>query len=419
MNFLKKTLITVTALVLVAFLGFQVYQRFAKPYKTETAYEYTQSDSVSANGIVIRNEQLIEANYSGVLSYYVEDGGKVAKDSTVAETFQNGDQAVNKKKLEAINKEIEMLKSSQDAGSSASVSLETLSNLVMDKATNLIGLAESGYLKSEGDYANDLLALLNRKQIVTQKVTDFNDRIAQLESEKQSVIEAMGSPTKSFTTPVAGYFSSQVDGLEGSLTPSQIGEIDIASLTELINTPHQAAESEGIVGKIILDYEWYFAVRLDKREYDKFSEGAVVSLRFPFSSLKDVPAKVDKMQYSEADGAGIIFFRCSYFSKELALLRNENAQIALTSVSGIRVSSEAIRMGDVQVKDAEGNKKTETVRGVYVKNGNSVAFKRVEVLYENKDFYICAVKSDDKSYLQVYDEVIIEGKNLYDGKQLN
>ena len=65
------------------------------------------------------------------------------------------------------------------------------------------------------------------------------------------------------------------------------------------------------------------------------------------------------------------------------------------------------------------------VQGVYVLTGNIVTFKRLDVIYTGDDYVISkkiydTVKDDNNiPYVKLYDEVIVEGKDLSDGKIIN
>ena len=70
---------------------------------------------------------------------------------------------------------------------------------------------------------------------------------------------------------------------------------------------------------------------------------------------------------------------------------------------GLKVSKNALRVVDSK-------------RGVYVLTGMQVKFVEVNVLFSNDSYMICEKQSADDSVLRLYDEVIVKGKNLYDGK---
>ena len=47
-----------------------------------------------------------------------------------------------------------------------------------------------------------------------------------------------------------------------------------------------------------------------------------------------------------------------------------------------------------------------------------IQFKKIEVLYSNDVFTIVDASNTGSDYLKMYDEVVVEGRNLYDGKQV-
>ena len=61
-------------------------------------------------------------------------------------------------------------------------------------------------------------------------------------------------------------------------------------------------------------------------------------------------------------------------------------------------------------------------RGVYVKLGNSVSFREIFPIYSGENIVISDTDknltpfSNEFGKLEVYDEIIVEGANLYDGK---
>ncbi len=88
-------------------------------------------------------------------------------------------------------------------------------------------------------------------------------------------------------------------------------------------------------------------------------------------------------------------------------LRISSVQIRFRSISGLKVSTSALRF--------EGQ-----TEGVYVLEANQVVFKPVEKLYENDmGFTLCTGVQDEESPLRQFDEVITEGVDLYDGKAVD
>ena len=83
----------------------------------------------------------------------------------------------------------------------------------------------------------------------------------------------------------------------------------------------------------------------------------------------------------------------------------------------VRIEQSAVHI----VTDEDGVQR----RGVFVKYGNVVQFKRIDPTFENDQYVIVPAKiqigSDERSLkneVLLYDEIITSGKDLYDGKLL-
>ena len=71
--------------------------------------------------------------------------------------------------------------------------------------------------------------------------------------------------------------------------------------------------------------------------------------------------------------------------------------------SGLKVPTKAIRFVDGKT-------------GVFVISGMTLKFVTVDVLYRTDEYIICDKKASNESVLRLYDEVVVKGKKLYDGK---
>lgn len=100
-----------------------------------------------------------------------------------------------------------------------------------------------------------------------------------------------------------------------------------------------------------------------------------------------------------------VIFESSQMSKELSSIRIEEVQIQMKEYEGLRVPDSAMQFNDRQEA------------GVYVRVGNALVFKRVNVLYHNEnDRYSICEQTNEDGYLKLYDNIVVGGKDLYDGK---
>jgi hypothetical protein len=103
------------------------------------------------------------------------------------------------------------------------------------------------------------------------------------------------------------------------------------------------------------------------------------------------------------DGNSIYVFECDRLTSAVVQGRTAQFKLVINSYGGLRVSRGALRYDD----DDE--------RGVYVVRGTELVFKKINVIYWGEDYVICSQESGD-DYLKLYDRIVTEGKDLYDGK---
>ena len=55
--------------------------------------------------------------------------------------------------------------------------------------------------------------------------------------------------------------------------------------------------------------------------------------------------------------------------------------------------------------------------GVYVRVGNVASFRKIkQVFSEPADYVICELVEDEDGYLRMYDDIIVGGRGMHDGK---
>ena len=122
-------------------------------------------------------------------------------------------------------------------------------------------------------------------------------------------------------------------------------------------------------------------------------------------------------------------FRCSYMDSDIAAVRNEAIQVTVATYSGVLVNEQAIHFEDVEytTTDEDGNTVTnvqENVKGVYVLYGGKLQFVQVFSDHSVNGYAICKTELSSSeqemlvtsSTIQLYDQVVVEGTDLYDGK---
>ncbi len=397
-----KILAVVMSLFLVAYVGYQVYRYMYSPVKTEPVQQYVVDDVVYAQGIAIRDEIPIEGSSSGIVSYFYDDGVRVITGTSVAEIHASRQSVQNKHRAEKIDAEIERLARIQKtAGNIANVS--SISLTIEEQIGSLIFMNESGNLQDAEQICNSLQDVLNKKAVAIREITDFSDRIHRLENEKASLQSQTSAQISQIVSPAYGYFGSYCDTASDSITTDLLSTVTVSQLEELASARYE--QNNAYVGKVILGYIWYYAALVSPEDADKFSVGTTASLYFG-SSSEEVPGTVIQLIQDADKGKTAVVFSCDYMSQDISRLRSSAVRIELGSYKGLKIPYKALRFQD-------------GVQGVYVVKNQILEFKKVEIVYESVGFFVSRIDSNDEERVQLYDDIVTEGTDLYEGRAIN
>ncbi len=417
---LKKIISAFIAILLLVYVGNQIYNANYSQVRTETALDANSADTVQTTAVAIRQEQLIQQTSSGVVSYLLSDGSKVANGGPVAELYNSSKDATIQQQIKSIDSEIAKLTKLNNPGDTYAVSPDLLDKQIDQRLTDMLGNVQKGEYGSLSADREDILYLLNERQVVTKKVNNFNSRIAQLNSQRESLKASGGNKIGQINSPAAGFFISRADGYESVYNYDNVLSLSVNDLKS--KQSQKAALPDHVIGKVCANYDWYFACVLPAETAAKCKEGNTVNIQLPFVSTQSVPAVIAAVNQKDKNSEAAVIMKCSYMNSALADIRNENVQIQLEDYSGIRVSQQAIHFATTFTGP---NGKTVTVKdpvkGVYVMNGNQLEFVQIFPVFSTNSYVICDAAPDEKliqthSTVKLYDEIVIEGTDLYDGK---
>ena len=288
-NLSGKILAAVLSFFLVLYVGYQVYRYTYSPIKTEPVQQYTIDETVYAQGIAIRDEIPVEGVSSGVVSYFYDDGVRVVTGTPVAEVHGSRENVQNQHRIAEIEDEIERLTSIQKTASSV-VNVSSISSAIEEQIGNLIAINGSGDLQNAEQVCNSLQDALNKKAVAIRDVTDFSDKISQLESEKSTLQNQLSTDVSQITSPAYGYFGSYCDTASSTITSALISNATVSRLEELAGTRYE--QDSSYAGKVILGYTWYYAALVSAEDAKKFSVGTTATLYFGSSTSEAVPGTV-------------------------------------------------------------------------------------------------------------------------------
>lgn len=397
-----QTLITILlCCAVLLYIGFQVYRSIFSQVVTELAVTHSVFESIETEGLVYRTETVVPHSNSGHVYYAIENGTRVAKNSVIASVYSDEASGRIEQEMEMIDEQIAAFKAIQADVSSERMTLDTVNEQTQNAIYNLIQKTENGTFENVSTAQFDILSLLSKKQLITGKNVDLSAKIAELEAQKASLKSQYKSPKSKIYASVAGYFVDRTDGFESVLKTDDLQDLTVERLREHLNT--DTVSDAALGGKIVSGYEWYMACVLPDSYYNALGVGKNLSLKISFVLDESVPATVYACN-KDNNGNLAVVFRCDYMSAELSTIRKEAVEIQLVEHTGLKVPKRAIVINEEQQA------------GVYIRSGNVVAFRKIEQQFsEPADYVICKEIIED-GYLRLYDDIIVGGRDLYDGK---
>lgn len=393
----------ILSLFLVVYVGYQVFRYLYSPIKTESVQQYTIEETVYAKGIAIRDEVPVEGVSSGIVSYFYDDGVRVITGTPVAEVHSSWQSVQNKHRIEEIDEEIERLSKIQKSTSGVA-NVSAISEEIEEQIGNLISINGSGQLQNAQQVCNDLQDALNKKAIAIRNVSDFSDKISQLENEKATLQNQLSTQVNQLFSPAYGYFSSYCDTACEMVTTDLLLDATVSQLEEMAEIQYE--QNRSYSGKVILGYNWYYAALVSAEDAKKFSIGTTASLYFGSSSFDATPGTVTQMIQDDSSEKIAVIFSCDYMSQEISRLRNSSVQIELGTYKGLKIPYKALRFQD-------------GLQGVYVVANQVLEFKKVDIVYDDVGFFISKIDGNNSDLVQLYDDIVTEGTELYEGKSVD
>ena len=389
------------ALALVSvYIIAQCFVIFRRSYKTETAIKYTLAESITLDGVVAFDS--VDVAGSGDLGYLVQDGERVTNGTTVAEVYTDDSQGLQRERLDRLERTITLLTKSQNSTGS---DLSVLTNQTKQALYNLLDKINTAQYSGITDAEDTFMLAQNRLQVSTGQTAGFADTIAALQVEYDS-IKAQLDALQTITATTNGYFSSTAASPAIAADRQALDDADPATLQKMLADGFPAAATDR-AGQITTGFSWKFYAVCDLDTAARFDNISSVKISVPGKQNTPLSATVEEVAPDKDNGLAKIVLQCQTINAEVLSFGQETAQIDLKTYEGIRIDKEALHIVDGQ-------------RGVYVKYGNLQRFLKIATLYENDSYILIPEngKIGTDNEVRLYDEIIVQGTNLQDGKLL-
>lgn len=384
---------------IAAYFGYNVVSSLYAPLMTATVTPYEAGAGYYASGFVVREEELLYSQY-GTTVLNCAEGAHVAANDTVATGYRSEDAKTRQTRIDELSGQIEQLQYAWSAVSSVYDQAALDADIAGDLAqlSRYLALRD---MNSVSDLSPELKGLILRRTGSDSDSGSLQARISTLQAELETLEAQSAGDTSAILAGKAGTFSAAVDGYESVLTPERLKEMTVAEFESV-----QPDETDAnAIGRLVTSATWYYACVVPASELSGVEEGDRATLTFARDYYQPVTMRVARLGGNEA-GSRLLVLSSDRALQNVTLLRQQSAEIVFTSYSGLRVPKSAVRVENGQT-------------GVYILEGTLAKWKPITILHDTGESYVVTLDTSSTNNLWPGDELIINAKNLYDGKVVN
>jgi hypothetical protein len=251
---------------------------------------------------------------------------------------------------------------------------------------------------------DDLLMLLNRKQLQISGASNFTVEISEIQTKIDILKRALPLPVSEIYAEKSGYFYSYTDGKEEFYGTENIDMLTFEDFYAAQNA--EKSDRSSVIGKIALSVEWYFVGEIPLNEARDLASGKYYTVNFTSNDNGSKKMLLKRIIADEEKGKALVVLYGTDFDEGFDFCRYQTAEIVKSSYTGFKIPTNTVRVYNGET-------------GVFGLRRGRAEFRRIDVLYESNGYYI--VNPVDKNteneyvYIRLNDFVLI-GKNIYEGK---
>lgn len=390
-------------LLLGVYIFLQMYLVNVNSVDIVKAGEGYINDSIITQGIICREEIVLTQNSQGVVDYLVNDGERVSKGSLVAKAYPSYSDIENIMFLRNLQENLDNINTASGYIDGNPLDISQTRKQLTSQLTQLSRIYNTQDYTLVTEQLTDMILSLNKISVATGKTDSFSQAKSQLKDSINNLEMQIRQPLTSLYTPYTGYFIKTVDGLESVATVDKFISSSYEWGQNIIDNYAGSIEDTSQYGKIITNYKWCICTYVDTEYIENLTEGKSISISLKINENVFNKAKVKKMV--NLGEKTLVAIECTELDEYSASARVTDCEILFKQYTGIKIPKSAIHFVDEQM-------------GVYVSFSNVVYFKKITPVYEDDNYVIVPKKKDENNQVEMYDSIIVKGRNLYNGKYL-
>ncbi len=371
-----------------------------------------EEDMISATGYIFREQTVINAPVSGYLYCEAAEDERVSMGEPVMYIYKNEINLSANNELKVVDEKISELSEGLRASDVFSSDTARLEQTIAQALRRMPKYGAEGDLEKAAAAAQEVNSLIEKRRIIAGEIEapDREKELGDLKAEKAELEKKYNIERTVVHAPKTGAFTSRIDGMEEKLAVSALENINRDYLKELDKQYKDAKASEKVeegqpIGKIVNNFTWSIAAQVPTELAEGLRVGSELDIRFADISVDTIRGTVSKITPEES-GKVILIVNSNKYVDMIYSVSRAKVELVKNSYEGFRIPAKSLRMVDGHM-------------GVYVVRSNKARFIPVELMYNGKDWVVVAQQTESyetPKVLKLYDELIIDGKDIYEGK---
>ncbi len=406
----QRTAIVLIFVLIAVYTLYHLSGLFDTEMKTYAVGATSETRVVGGTGYLFRNETVLTASHGGVADYRVKDGVKVSEGQTLAYVYEGGG-ASEREAIRLLDDRIALLEQSLQSGVTIPDPIELREELREEYILLMNMLAEQNAI-GLSDRSDSFLMGLNRADtLVDGKESEGYKTLSALRTERKTLLANAGSMGDAERASSSGYFYRDTDGCESLFTMDAVSEERLTeeSFYALVAQMEKAKPVERAYGKLCGSSEWRLVLPVTEEQSASFAQGQTYVGVFG-NGVAEIPLTLEYTKDAPDHGQVLLVFSADRMPEGFSFDRCQSVRMTVERADGLYVPKDVVLRRDGKY-------------GVYILRGSVVRFRYVEIVYEGSDFYLVSegLPQDEEGrvYLQVNDLIILNGKNLFDGRVMD
>lgn len=396
-RFSKRRIVSLTiVLILIIILSIVLYKTIFKKSQTYIVVNGYVEKSNDTQGVLIKEEQVVNINSNSAVIPLVEQGKRVRKTESIAIYKDNKYQDyINN--INELDSQIESLvKDLPKTYSNDITYIENQIELLGKQSRNT-----TSYIKIQ-EYKTKIDELTNQKISLLGELSPSGSKVRELINKRTRLEEAYKNSSDNIKSPISGCITYKIDGIEKFTDISKVFSYNIEDIEGIFNKYKGNVSSDfGI--KVINNFIAYIIIKVPNNEYIKTGNSYYIKFNDK-SELKE--SAVLRKTINIDDANKYCIFEITNGIEKIVDSRIENVEVIWTKKTGMTVPLSGINL------DNNSNIGNVTI----IKNGDYLQVPIKIILYNDNIAVVDNLTEDEKisnniestNTLEVYDQIVIK-----------